>query len=73
MSNFYFKTRKRMIAWICAITMVVAGLTVVPKTVVAGDTETDYSTLTWTQVGKTEYWVAPLEAFPMDAVELVND
>lgn len=73
MSNFYFKTRKRMIAWICAITMVVAWLTVVPKTVVAGDTETDYSTLTWTQVGKTEYWVAPLEAFPMDAVELVND
>lgn len=73
MSNFYFKTRKRMIAYICAITMVVAGLTVVPKTVVAGDTETDYSTLTWTQVGKTEYWVAPLEAFPMDAVELVND
>ena len=42
MSNFYFKTRKRMIAWICAITMVVAGLTVVPKTVVAGDAETDY-------------------------------
>lgn len=73
MSNFYFKTRKRMIAWICAITMVVAGLTVVPKTVAAGDSETDYSTLTWTQVGKTEYWVAPLEAFPMDIVELAGD
>ena len=51
MSNFYFKTRKRMIAWICAITMVVAGLTVVPKTVVAGDAETDYSTLTWKDIG----------------------
>lgn len=73
MSNFYFKTRKRMIAWICAITMMVAGLTVVPKTVAADGAETDYSTLTWTQVGKTEYWVAPLEAFPMDVVELVGD
>lgn len=51
MSNFYFKTRKRMIAWICAITMVVAGLTVVPKKVVAGDAETDYSTLTWKDIG----------------------
>ena len=54
MSNFYFKTRKRMIAWICAITMVVAGLTVVPKTVAAdgAETETDYSSITtWEDIG----------------------
>lgn len=52
MNNFYFKTRKRMIAWICAITMVVAGLTVVPKTVAADDTETDYSSITtWKNPG----------------------
>lgn len=54
MSNFYFKTRKRMIVWICAITMVVAGLTVVPKTVAAdgAETETDYSSITtWEDIG----------------------
>ena len=50
MSNFYFKTKKRMIAWICAITMVVAGLTVVPKTVAADDAETDYSGLEFVKI-----------------------
>lgn len=35
MSSFYFKTKKRMIAWICAITMVVAGLAVAPKVMAA--------------------------------------
>lgn len=50
MSNFYFKTRKRMIAWICAITMVVAGLTVVPKTVAADGAETDYSGLEFVKI-----------------------
>lgn len=62
MSNFYFKTRKRMIAWICAITMVVAGLTVVPKTVAADDTASekeatavDWSSITdWTKIDKTD-------------------
>ena len=49
MSNFYFK-KKRMIAWICAITMVVAGLTVVPKTVAADDAETDYSGLEFVKI-----------------------
>lgn len=50
MSSFYFKTKKRMIAWICAITMVVAGLAVAPKTVVAdeeaGTTAVDWSNIT---------------------------
>lgn len=50
MSNFYFKTKKRMIAWICAITMVVAGLTVVPKTVAADDPGTDYSGLKFEKI-----------------------
>lgn len=61
MSSFYFKTKKRMIAWICAITMVVAGLAVAPKTVVAdeeaGTTAVDWSNITeWTRVGETDIY-----------------
>lgn len=61
MSSFYFKTKKRMIAWICAITMVVAGLAVAPKTVVAdeetGTTTVDWSNITnWTRVGETNIY-----------------
>lgn len=61
MSSFYFKTKKRMIAWICAITMVVAGLAVAPKTVVAdeeaGTTAVDWSNITeWARVGETDIY-----------------
>lgn len=72
MSSFYFKTKKRMIAWICAITMVVAGLAVAPKVMAADEDSTDYSKLSWTQAGNSEYYVAPLEAFPMQAVNLID-
>lgn len=67
MSNFYFKTRKRMIAWICAITMVVAGLTVVPKTVAADDAETDYSGLEFVKIDDV-YSYAQVEKYVLSSV-----
>ena len=73
MSSFYFKTKKRMIAWICAITMVVAGLAVAPKVMAADEDSTDYSKLSWTRAGDSEYYVAPLEAFPMQVVNLIDE
>ena len=70
MSSFYFKTKKRMIAWICAITMVVAGLAVAPKTVVAdeeaGTTAVDWSNITeWTRVGETDIYYSITNAIGM--------
>lgn len=79
MSSFYFKTKKRMIAWICAITMVVAGLAVAPKTVVAdeeaGTTAVDWSNITeWTQVGKTDIYYSITNTKGMfNRVNVVNN
>lgn len=78
MSSFYFKTKKRMIAWICAITMVVAGLAVAPKTVVAdekaGTTAVDWSNITeWTRVGETDIYYSITNAKGMfNRVNVVN-
>lgn len=73
MSSFYFKTKKRMIAWICAITMVVAGLAVAPKVMAADEDSTDYSQLKWVQVGTSDYYVAFEVEHDFDSTELMSE